>query len=505
MRKLRGESQKLLNDIGIEKLKEIYNEEGTLTNATNKLGICLETLRKYFKVHNIDYNKQVVYDVDHQFFSRENEASMYWAGFCGADINIAKDKPRLSLGLATKDKKHLIKFKNYVKTTAPIVDSIRIDERPSFKSKIYYISKIRFTSQQMVNDLRKFNIVPAKTYTYTIPDWIEEHPLCHHFLRGLIDGDGWIRDREAVGLCGTKECVWKAIEILSKKCGINIEDFNFNSKKPTVWQFNIVIKPLRKKLVEYLFRDATIYLDRKYECAKSIIENGDYIDRKHHLDFTNIDINDTRENLSKLLNTSPATVQRRLDDYGLRKIEHRYIYNNCFNISKPNEEQFYWLGFMFGHSSFNEDKYGIYINFRMKEVLEKLQNFIQYKNSNILETKTSFHLPMSSKELYYDLVSCGIKDKTNIPNEIINNINLNHFMRGFVDAKSSCAAGRLVISTITSNDNTIRKILTDKIGIDIQSKNRLALRKYNIIKLREFLYKDATIFIEEKKEKLLNI
>lgn len=41
--------------------------------------------------------------------------------------------------------------------------------------------------------------------------------------------------------------------------------------------------------------------------------------------------------------------------------------------------------------------------------------------------------------------------------------------------------------------------------IDIQSKNRLALRKYNIIKLREFLYKDATIFIEEKKEKLLNI
>src|SRR5215469_6517846 len=101
MKNARGSIKQTLDDLGIIKLQEIYQEEQTLMNVAKRLNISLESIRKYFIKNNIDYEKQLVYDVDHDFFGRDNEQSFYWAGFCAADLGIDKVKPRLKLGLAT--------------------------------------------------------------------------------------------------------------------------------------------------------------------------------------------------------------------------------------------------------------------------------------------------------------------------------------------------------------------------------------------------------------------
>ncbi len=492
-----------LDLLGSNKLLELYKEEKTLTNLALKQKVSIETLRQYFIKNNIQYDKQVVYDVDHNFFTEDNEKSFYWSGFHSADLGIEKDKPRMKLSLATKDKRHIEKFKQDTKSNAPIRDYVTIDNRPAFKSKIYYGSTIAITSRQMIKDLARFNVVPQKTYTYTIPDWIEGHPLCHHFLRGLIDGDGWIR-RSAIGLCGTKACIQKAINIISKHCNIDISEFHFKECKPTLSQFNVHKKPLIKIVIDYLYKDAITYLDRKHVVAKWCSENGKYVDIKHHLNFDNIDISANSKDIAKTLNTSAATVRRRLDEMGLKPVEHRHEYNGCFD--NECEEKYYWLGFLFNHSSFYKKKYRVSITFRMRDVIEKLQKFTNYYNCNIFETRTGFRLTISSEEIYKKLIEFGIDKKETIIQPIVNSKYLHHFIRGLVDAKSSIDTdNRLALTISNEASDQFRQILTDEAKLNIASKNTITLRMRNIILLRNYMYRDANIYIKVKRNRLLSV
>lgn len=498
-----GIKQKL-DDLGHDALKKMYDEEKTLTNVAKKFNTSLSTIWQYFIKHNIEYNKQITYDADHEFFGRDNEKSFYWAGFFGADVNINKDKPRIDLRLATKDREHLEKFKSNIKTNAPIYNMVRIDERPAFKTKIYYSSNISFTSKQCIADLAKFNVVPAKTHIYTIPDWIENHPLCHHFLRGLIDGDGWIKHQK-VGLCGTYNCVTKAREIIANKCDINIEKIHLELFEKHVPRINIYEKPLRKIAVDYLYKDATVWLDRKYEEAKKYSEDGEYVDRKIYINLNNIDTSKKLSEIAQQENTSIATVRRRLDESGVKKIMHRYIYNNCFD--NECEEKYYWLGFLFNHSSFYKEKFKINITFRIKEVVENLQKFTNYYNCDIFDTGKGYRLTIASQEIYEKLEQFRIDKKDIIIDELINSKFFNHFIRGVIDAKSSFdpSSKRLVTNTNIDNDEQFRKILIDIVKLDIKSKNKISLRKNNIILLRNYIYKFATIYIKEKYDHLANI
>lgn len=59
----------------------------------------------------IEYKKQVRYDCDHDFFSRDNEQSFYIAGFVAADgcvkTHSCGNSYQVQIGLSKKDKSFL--------------------------------------------------------------------------------------------------------------------------------------------------------------------------------------------------------------------------------------------------------------------------------------------------------------------------------------------------------------------------------------------------------------
>lgn len=221
------------------------------------------------------------YQVNHNIFQEENECSFYLAGFLAADgcIRISKTNKcrnyinhRLVISLSKDDKDHLIMIKSLLESTHPIHDYLIKNSKRNPNWNDVWESKLMITSEKIVNDLKKFNVVPRKSLIYTFPKWIENHSLKHHFMRGYFDGDGsfFINSESSCNrLCcsvrGTLDFLDVYKNILNKECG---KGGNFDLSSSAA-QLRFKGK-LSLEVRDFLYNDANIYLARKRNLAYGV-------------------------------------------------------------------------------------------------------------------------------------------------------------------------------------------------------------------------------------------
>lgn len=210
-----------------------------------------------------------IYSCDDDFFSSHTERSLYWAGFLAADGNVQKNSAKgrvLLLTLANKDRAHLELFKEHLRAQSPI------SEVTSGNSSQ---GKIAITSAKIFDDLAKFNVVPNKTLTYEFPQWLIDHPLVHHFMRGYVDGDGCFRIRcrgkcqnlyVYMSLRGTQSFLHDFKSILEGRCDLdNKISITFDCR---VGRIEYGGNRTLSKITNFLYGDADTFLARKYNIAK---------------------------------------------------------------------------------------------------------------------------------------------------------------------------------------------------------------------------------------------
>jgi hypothetical protein len=263
----------------------------------------------------------MTYSLNHNFFSQLTPQSMYWAGFIASDGNIAKDKPRITVALKSNDINHLQKFKENISFDGPIHNIIQIDKRENFKTGKYYKSQIRFTSHQITKDLlNNFLITPNKSKTLQFPNHLLNHPLLHHFIRGLIDGDGGIyyrfEDRRKenicnVFLCGTDNMIKSVQNIFLHKLNAN-GTYYLNKNNLS----NIVYRNLKsvQSIINYLYQsDTDVCLERKYLTSRQILTIKPKKIQINIEEIKNlIKEGNTLREISKTYNCSISTICRRL-------------------------------------------------------------------------------------------------------------------------------------------------------------------------------------------------
>ena len=127
-------------------------------------------------------------------------------------------------------------------------------------------------SDQIAHDLAKYSIVPNKSHRQDKLTILPE-PLMHHFIRGVFDGDGWIYQREyslTFGLCGTMTAMRQIANYLEKELELpKVQVKQYEEKVPF---FTHSSKVSNVKLYDYLYRDATIYLKRKFEIFSQVCQ-----------------------------------------------------------------------------------------------------------------------------------------------------------------------------------------------------------------------------------------
>lgn len=272
-----------------EVLQRAYEELGNFKLMAEKYHVPRSTVERYCKLFGVKTTLKIRYTCDDDFFSKNTEESFYVAGFIAADgcINQHKsDEPNsITLCLSKKDESFLTKLKDILKFDGPITHVI--SRLSKYDDEWNDSEQARFTiySKQIIADLERFGIGQRKSLTYEFPDWLMDHVLVSHFMRGYFDGDGSFHistERRATKKFGMREYSKFVFSLRGTKPFL--EDFSImlweradirSIAKPT---FNNGIDMLRysgngqvAKVASYLYGGAHIYMERKFNIVKGLL------------------------------------------------------------------------------------------------------------------------------------------------------------------------------------------------------------------------------------------
>lgn len=251
---------------------KIMNTSGiTISKHLQKMGVKIKDLHKSRQIYSFNEN---------YFKTIDDEHKAYWLGFIAADgcvleptyqvskrtgKIIRKEQGALQIGLQEKDKAHLEKFQKDIKDTHKI--------NFSKKRKAY---DIKILSNIICMDLQQYNIVPRKSLVLEFPDNIRED-LLRHFIRGYFDGDGSIafckNKKGVISIGSIQVSIIGTVMFLNTLNNILEDELQFKEKvidlgnrhKPVTKTIFFSSIAHTKKFLDFIYKDSTIYLDRKYE------------------------------------------------------------------------------------------------------------------------------------------------------------------------------------------------------------------------------------------------
>ena len=252
--------QKLL--IKDDIIQQLYATGLSCQKIANQLNCSESYINKKLRSLNITKRSNSIYrrrPWNENFFSLINtEEKAYWLGFLYADGCVHnKSNGQKLVTLVVKDKEVIEKF-------IKALDG-------NFEVKQYNDTYgIYLTSKIMFNDLCKLGCIPRKSLILKFPKIKED--LKNHFIRGYFDGDGSVfitnpqnRNKTnttyksiGIGICGTNELLTD----LSKFAPINAPKKD-KRKKGNIWYSSTSGTNKALTFYNYLYKDATIWLDRK--------------------------------------------------------------------------------------------------------------------------------------------------------------------------------------------------------------------------------------------------
>ena|SRR3990167_3016438 len=258
-----------------EKINEIYSmySKGlSIENISKKLNCAEETLRRLLIKNNIKIRKQgQKYLCNENFFEIiNNENKAYFLGLMYADGNCCSNGKYISVEMMDLD--ILEKFKNCLKYTGPI------RKTKIKKDNWKQLYKLNICSYKLNKDLAKWGCIQNKTYYLKFPqkEWIPEN-LMFHFIRGLFDGDGCLSIQNhkynywTIGIVGTKELCQGLCNYL-KYGNIRLAYKNPKNNHET-WGWNVASQNDVNNFLKYMYENATIYLERKYNKYQKFLKS----------------------------------------------------------------------------------------------------------------------------------------------------------------------------------------------------------------------------------------
>lgn len=207
---------------------------------------------------------------DNYFEIIDSEHKAYWLGFIMADGGVCyttkyyketNSPNRLYFSLSLKDK---IILENFCLDIGYNVNKI-IEYTPKGTYSENPMCKLNINSKKLCTQLGNFGIIPNKTGKEEFLKLPEE--LMPHFIRGFFDGDGSVwksNNLTHVSFTGNKKFLTELMEYLYKNKIIDKKYIMYEYTNKNAYNFKFSKKETIEKFFNYIYKDSTIHLNRKY-------------------------------------------------------------------------------------------------------------------------------------------------------------------------------------------------------------------------------------------------
>lgn len=237
----------------------------------------MKTLKKCHISRRTTQSYITKYVPNENFFDSINtEEKAYILGFLYADGNnyVKNNNYEVSIKLQLEDLSILEKMRDLISPDSQVK---KVFDKSTYK--FYYLFKIN--SKVLSQQLSNLGCVPAKSLILQFPSWIDLS-LQHHFIRGYFDGDGSLYSKKpnktnyvnwGWQITSTQqfcETVKDIIQELDVHCSQSLSRPKTNKITTTL---SVGGNLQVKKVLDWLYQDATIYLPRKFDKYQEFIQS----------------------------------------------------------------------------------------------------------------------------------------------------------------------------------------------------------------------------------------
>lgn len=270
----------------IDTIVSMYLEGNSVTDIRDVIHCRVTTVTEILNSRGIQTSKRDKPAINKNanigsFTTIDSSIKAYYIGLILADGSVGYDSrtrkdgssnraPWLKLEMIDIDA--IEKFSSFLNLSTPIKENVREGNNITYSNSI--------NSTKIVEDLERFGIVPNKTYVTPKPI-IEDIPdeYIRDFLRGLYDGDGSIglyNNRVSLALTNysksfleeVQRLIVSRVPIKSKRVKETRSIYKGSAYKLTFTD------SYAKDIIEYMYKDASISLDRKQYLANKILFNS---------------------------------------------------------------------------------------------------------------------------------------------------------------------------------------------------------------------------------------
>lgn len=264
------------SDSDVYFLSKVYMDTSTsievISKVVQKPDYCIHA-----KARKLGLKRQKRYYVDSAYFDvLDTWEKCYILGLYSADGNNTEKYGRISINLQEEDKKLLEDVAKTLQFTG------EVKYKPSGNNKLQLKIQpqwyLRFTDKYMSNRLTELGVTPRKSLTLQFCKEVPKEFLSAYIL-GLWDGDGCISftkstNQPKFSFVGSESIVNGMAKILHEQCDVELPIIR---KIQNNYSFTIGGTKKVKRIRDWLYKDATIFLQRKYDKIFSIKETCSYI------------------------------------------------------------------------------------------------------------------------------------------------------------------------------------------------------------------------------------
>jgi hypothetical protein len=251
--------------LNIKQAASVYAKQKSLSKTAKILGVDDSTLRYQFSKWGVPINKQGGsknrYLLNANYFEKiDSEEKAYWLGFLFADgsVYVGKQGYKLTVRLATKDRGVIESLFKALEADNPIKNEKQYKKGKQYKKRFYLCSVGVISSKKLVCDLCSHGCIPNKSFKLKFPQLLPG--LEPHFIRGYFDGDGCIC-RNIWCVLGNRPFL-KRVQKALMTIGLNKTKIMATGR---IFRLSYNGRYVIAKLTSYLYKDATICLNRKKE------------------------------------------------------------------------------------------------------------------------------------------------------------------------------------------------------------------------------------------------
>lgn len=206
------------------------------------------------------------YSINENYFDViDSGEKAYIIGLLLADGSRSSIGHTVSLSLQESDYETLVKINRELHNERPI-KFVELSKKNPNHSNQY---TLYMCGDHLCKSLEYYGITPRKDFTVCFPKNIDEK-YYSHVIRGLLDGDGFISKSERrCGITGNKGLIEFLSDYIHSVLDIHCSVLTPHKGKNTR-DLRIAGRKQVKKFLDYIYKDAALFINRKYHTYKTL-------------------------------------------------------------------------------------------------------------------------------------------------------------------------------------------------------------------------------------------